>query len=104
MRELGLHGQVAGNDLVVDKVAYQLLFESKGRTKKTILAGMGEAGLVAQDGDGAVTIRNTRYPDMMPALKAMAERCAANANHSGAPRPLRDVISRPFHRTIGSIR
>ncbi len=80
LRELGLQGQVVGNDLVMDEGAYHSLFESKGRTKKTILSAMSEAGLAVQAGGSVVTLRNTQYPQMMPAFKAIADRCAADGD------------------------
>jgi len=83
LQELGRKGQVTGEALVVDEATYRSLFEAKSKTKKVILAGMGEAGLAALATNGSVTIRNTRYPQMMPALKAMAERCAEGGDEEG---------------------
>ncbi len=73
----------------MDEATYRSLFEAKSKTKKVILAGMGEVGLAAQAANGAVTIRNTRYPQMMPALKAMAERCAEDGDEKWGERPSR---------------
>lgn len=80
LRDLGLQGQVSGNDLVLDETTYKSIFESKGKTKKTILAAMTKVGLGIQMVDGAVALHNTHYPQMMPALKAMAEGCAADGD------------------------
>jgi hypothetical protein len=80
LQELGCRGQTVGDALVMDEEAYRALFAAKGKTKKAILAGMGEVGLSAQAANGAVTICNPRYPQMMPALKAMAQQCAEDGD------------------------
>jgi hypothetical protein len=87
LQDLGRKGQVTGEALVVDEATYGSLFEAKGKAPKVILAAMGEVGLAAQAANGAVTLRNARYPQMMPALKAMAERCAAEGDEEGGEGP-----------------
>ena len=94
LQELGRNGQVTGEALVVDEATYRSLFEAKSKTRKVILAGMGEVGLAAQAATGAVTIRNARYPQMMPALKAMAERCAVDGDDNSGESPNRFPFSK----------
>jgi hypothetical protein len=89
LQELGRKGQVTGEALVVDEATYRSLLKAKSKAKKVILAAMGEVGLTAQAANGAVTLRNARYPQMMPALKAMAERCAVEGDEEGGERPSR---------------
>lgn len=80
LREWGMQGQIDGEGLVMDEAAYRTLLEAKGKAKKIILAGMNEASLVVEAVDGAVALRNTYYPQMMLALKAMAEGCAQDGD------------------------
>ncbi len=78
LQEMGSTGQLAGDDLLFHKAAFQALSASKARARKAVLAGMADAGLAIVEEEGGTALRNSRFPRMMPALKEMAERCAAS--------------------------
>ncbi len=80
LRDLGLHGRLAAGALIVAKADYQGLCKSNAKAKKTILAGLADIGLEIREGEQDVTVRNARYPHMMPAWQAMAEQCAAGSD------------------------
>jgi hypothetical protein len=51
-------------------------FLTKGpRVKKRFLKGMEEVGLTVSEAEDATLVGNTQYPNMMLALKALAEAC-----------------------------
>jgi hypothetical protein len=48
------------------------------RVKQKLLKGMEEAGMTLSEGDDGVLVGNTRHPNMMLALQALAQACALN--------------------------
>lgn len=75
----GTWGRLDGQDLLIvpwDEATYL----PKPRTARKFLEGMAPLGLaLTVSGDRAV-LRNTRFPAMMPALQAMAQRCSQHAD------------------------
>jgi hypothetical protein len=71
---------LTGQSLQLDNDEYASFFTKKPRVKKAFIKGMESVGLSISESDGWVEIRNARYPDMMPALQALTEACARNAD------------------------
>jgi hypothetical protein len=72
LRGVGCAGQVDGDHLVVAAEAYEALL-ARTKVKRQWFEGMAAAGWAVAEGDGQVTIKNELFPEMMPALKALAE-------------------------------
>ncbi len=82
LQSLGQKGSLADGGLVIGREDYRALMAAQARTRKAILAGMGDAGLVAREQGERVIIENNSYPRMMRALKEMAVLNAADAEQA----------------------
>jgi hypothetical protein len=69
----GIQGQLVGDDLVVEQGA-ALIKQTK--VKRKFLQGLESAGLAVLADNDRVTLRNSQFPAMLPALQALARACA----------------------------
>ncbi len=77
LMQAGIHGRLDGSALVVDDVA---VLVAQSAVKRQFLAGLEATSLTIERAGDTATITHSRFPAMMPALKAMAERCSAFAD------------------------
>jgi hypothetical protein len=59
---------------------YAAFFAKSPRVKHKLVRGMKEVGLTVSEQDGAMWVDNTHYPNMMLALKTLAEACEQHAD------------------------
>jgi hypothetical protein len=77
---IGQHGELVDHSLRLGQTDHAAFFAKSPRVKRKLVQGMGEVGLTVSEGDEAVMVGNARYPNMMPALKALAEACGQRAD------------------------
>ena len=73
---VGRQGTRADRHLCLSQEDYAAFFAKSPRVKHKVVKGMKEVGLTVSEREDAVVVSNTLYPNMMPALKALAEGCA----------------------------
>jgi hypothetical protein len=69
---VGSAGQVDGKRMVMSAEEYRTLL-SFTKVKRQFIQGLAQAGWMVEEEDAQVTIINDCFPQMMPALKALAE-------------------------------
>jgi hypothetical protein len=77
---VGQQGTPVEGQLRLAQDDYASFFAKSPRVKQKLVKGMGEVGLTVTEQDGAMTIGNAHYPNMMPALKVLAKACAQRDN------------------------
>lgn len=79
LRKLAISGKVEGDTLTIalDDPALDFL---KKKQARTWVRGMAALGLDLVDAAGAYFLRSEKYPNMMPALQALAQACARCEN------------------------
>jgi hypothetical protein len=74
----GEQGVLVNGHLRLKEEDYASFLTKSPRVKQKLLKGMEEAGMTLSEGDDGVLVGNTRYPNMMLALQALAQACALN--------------------------
>jgi hypothetical protein len=72
---VGQRGAWVNRHLRLTKEDYASFFAKSPRVKHKFLKGMQEVGLTVSEQDESMIAGNTQYPNMMLALKALAEAC-----------------------------
>lgn len=73
---IGQHGKCAAEWLLLSQDDYASFFAKGPRVKHKLVQGMQSVGLTVSEQKDTVLIGNTTYPQMMPALGALAQACA----------------------------
>lgn len=76
----GCQGVLANGHLQLPKDDYAAFFAKSPRVKHKFLKGIEAVGLTVSEGDDAVFVGNEQYPNMMLALKALAQACQHRVN------------------------
>jgi hypothetical protein len=76
LRHIGQKGTLDGDQLRLSVDDYASFFAKGPRVKRKLVQGMQAAGLSVSERENTVLIGNTTYPQMMPALQALAQACA----------------------------
>jgi hypothetical protein len=77
---VGQQGALVNRHLRLDKEDYASFFAKSPRVKRKFIDGMQKVGLTVSEQDDAMVVGNTHYPNMMLALKALAEACGQRAD------------------------
>jgi hypothetical protein len=73
---VGRHGKCAADRLLLSQDDYASFFAKGPRVKRKLVQGMQSVGLSVSEQEEGILIGNTTYPQMMPALRALAQACA----------------------------
>jgi len=73
---VGRQGTQVERELRLCREDYAAFFAKSPRVKQKLVKGMQGVGLTVSEQDGAMAVGNAHYPNMMLALKALAEACA----------------------------
>ena len=71
----GNQGQLVNGNLHLAVQQFSAFFAKNPRVKRKVLTGMESAGLIVDEQDDRVIVKNTQFPEMMPALKSLAQAC-----------------------------
>jgi hypothetical protein len=77
---VGQHGKCTAERLLLPQDEYASFFAKGPRVKRKLVQGMQSIGLSVSDQEDGVLIGNTTYPQMMPALRALAHACAQRSD------------------------
>jgi hypothetical protein len=83
LHQAGQKGTLVDQGLQLEKGDYVAFFAKHPRIKKSFINGIEHIGLSISESSDAVEIRHTLYPDMMPALQALADACSQNIHENG---------------------
>ena len=77
---VGQRGALTGRHLRLGAEDYASFFAKNPRVKRKLVNGMQAVGLTVAERDDAIMVGNTQHPDMMLALKTLAEACEQRDN------------------------
>jgi hypothetical protein len=76
----GNKGKMVDGDIHLERQDFETFFVKSPRVKRKFMKGMESVGLTLSEQNDVIVIQNSQYPNMMPALKALAEACSKYAD------------------------